>query len=69
MMPKLSFEDAVILLRQRGFAVEPGPSPGEVTLIAGDHAGKTYCVFEAKMLVSIAMEIITAHNQRAAVRH
>jgi hypothetical protein len=69
MMTELSFEDAVNLFKQLGYIVKLGPNPGEVTLIFSDHTGKTFCVYETTMLISIALEIINLQSQRAAVRH
>jgi hypothetical protein len=54
MFKRLSFEDAVRLFKEWGFQVEPGPRPGEVTLIieAVDHCCTT--VYDAEMLPQIA---------------
>jgi hypothetical protein len=54
MFKTLSFEDAVRLFKEWGFQVEPGPRPGEVTLIieAADHRCCT--VYDASMLPQIA---------------
>ena len=54
MFKSLSFEEAVELFRQWGFGVEPGPRPGEVTLIAEGDDYRTSAVFEACLLPQVA---------------
>ncbi|MCL4488255.1 MAG: hypothetical protein M1570_09015 [Chloroflexi bacterium] len=50
---KLSFEEAIRILKGWGFQVEPGPRPEEVSLItkAEDHC--TFSVHPAEMLTSV----------------
>lgn len=49
-----SFEDAVRLFKEWGFQVEPGPRPGEVTLVVNGGDFRNYSVYRAEMLPQIA---------------
>lgn len=71
MFRTLSFEDAVRLFKEWGFLVEPGPRPGEVTLIieAPDHRCCT--VYDARMLpqmATVALEVRWRNGAMAAAK-
>ncbi len=51
----LSFENAVTVFKARGFRVEPGPTPEEVTLILDAQDHRTYCVYPARVLTELAI--------------
>jgi hypothetical protein len=59
----LSFEEAVHLFKQWGFLVEPGPKPGDVTLIIAGADYRTYVVYEAHLLAQIANAILQVRWQ------
>ncbi len=63
----LTFEDAIKLFREWGFGVEPGPLPGEVTLISEGEDYRTTCVHPAGMLVQIAAVALRVRFQNGAV--
>ena len=50
----LTFEDAIRLFKQRGFQVEPGPSPEEVTLILEGPDYRNCPVHDARDLPAMA---------------
>jgi hypothetical protein len=64
----LSFEEAVRLFRQWGFQVEPGPQPGEVTLVAEGPDYRTHAVYEAHLLPQIACVALRVRQQNAVLR-
>jgi hypothetical protein len=64
----LSFEEAVQLFRQWGFQVEPGPQPGEVTLVVEGVDYRTYAVYEAHLLPQIAGVALRVRQQNAVLR-
>jgi hypothetical protein len=66
LLETLSFEDAVRLFKEWGFQVEPGPLPGEVTLIVEGIAHRTYCVYEADMLPQVAAVILSVRRRPGA---
>lgn len=53
-MSDLTYEEAVHLFEQWGFQVDPGPRPGEVTLLLKTEDGCTYSVQQRAMLVQMA---------------
>lgn len=53
-MSSLTFEEAVHLFEQWGFAIEPGPRAGEVTLLLRSDESCTYSVQERRMLPQMA---------------
>jgi hypothetical protein len=60
----LSFGDAVRLFEAWGFRVEPGPRPGEVTLIidADDH--RHYSVYPEAQLPAVAAVALGVRQRR-----
>jgi hypothetical protein len=66
LLETLSFEDAVRLFKEWGFRVEPGPLPGEVTLIVEGIAHRTYCVYEADTLPQVAAVILSVRRHPGA---
>jgi hypothetical protein len=60
----ISFEQAVVLFKEWGFVVEPGPGAGEVSLIIETPDHKTYCVYEAYLLPEIAAAILEVRRNR-----
>jgi hypothetical protein len=50
----VSFEEAIRLFKEWGFLVEPGPQPGDVTLILEGPDYRTYSVHPASELAQMA---------------
>ena len=67
MLKPLSFETAVRLFKSWGFVVEPGPRPGEVSLILEQADHRTYAVYEADMLPDIAAVTLRIRWQNGAM--
>jgi len=57
------FEDAIRLFKLWGFRVEPGSRPEEVTLILKGPGYRTYTVYDAHLLPTIAAEGLRARWQ------
>jgi hypothetical protein len=55
---KFSFEEAVQLFQGWGFLVEPGPRPGEVTIILEGPAHRSSYVCESEKLPEMAAAIL-----------
>lgn len=63
----LSFEDAIRLFKQWGFQVEPGPRPGDVTLLLEGPDYRTYSVHDAHMLPEMAAVALRARWQNGVL--
>jgi hypothetical protein len=67
----VSFEEAVRLFKEWGFQVEPGPRPGEVTLIIDAPDYRCCTVYDARMvpqIATVALEVRWQNGSMAAVR-
>ena len=60
----LSFEQAVALFKSWGFVVEPGPQPGEVSLIIQSPDHQNTSVYPAAMLPQIAAVALRVRQRR-----
>lgn len=60
MKTKSAFNEAVDLLEQWGFLVQPGPRQGEVTLVLEGYDFRTYIVYEAERLPQVAASALQA---------
>lgn len=58
MFKQLSFNDAIDLFKEWGFRVEPGPLPGEISLIIEDESCRLCTVFDADYLAEIAAFVL-----------
>ncbi|MBN1314149.1 MAG: hypothetical protein JXA42_01730 [Anaerolineales bacterium] len=58
MFKQLSFNDAVSLFKEWGFQIEPGPMPGEITLIIEEGSYRVSTVFQADNLSEIAAFVL-----------
>jgi hypothetical protein len=56
---KLSFEKAVQLFKEWGFLVEPGPRPGEVTLILEGSTYRSCYVCDPENLQEMAAAVLS----------
>jgi hypothetical protein len=55
---KMPFEKAVQLFEEWGFLMEPGPRPGEVTIMLEGPPRHSYCVCESEKLPEMAAAIL-----------
>ena len=60
----LSFGDAVRLFEAWGFRVEPGPQPGEVTLIIDSDDHRNYSVYPEAELPAVAAVALGVRQRR-----
>jgi hypothetical protein len=63
----VSFEEAVRLFKEWGFQVEPGPRPGEVTLIIEAPDYRCCTVYDAGMLPQIATVALEVRWQNGSM--
>jgi hypothetical protein len=71
MFKTVSFEEAVRLFKEWGFQVEPGPRPGEVTLIIEAPDYRCCTVYDAGMLpqiATVALEVRWQNGSMAAAK-